>query len=58
MHIDEQKKFDKRTIDRKIREGQISQKEYQQYLKGLRDVSKKIDEGEKESAEKEGGKSS
>jgi len=58
MHIDEQKKFDKRTIDRKIREGHISQKEYQQYLKSLQDVSDKIDEGEKEPTEKERGKSS
>jgi hypothetical protein len=52
MHIDENKKFDKRTMDRKIREGLISQKEYKQYMASLPDVSEKIyteeDEARKE----------
>ncbi|NIQ39034.1 MAG: hypothetical protein GTN81_10645 [Proteobacteria bacterium] len=48
MHIDENKKFDKRTMDRKIREGLISQKEYEQYLASLPDVSGKICDKEDE----------
>lgn len=42
MHIDENKKFDKRSIDRKIREGSLPRKEYKDYLAGLPDVSDKI----------------
>ena len=39
MHIDEGKKFDKRTIERNLREGSISAKEWEKYLKALPDVS-------------------
>ncbi len=42
MHTDERKKFDVRTIERNIREGLVSRKEYEQYLKKLRDVSDKV----------------
>ena len=43
MHIDESKKFDKRTIERDLRAGTVSTKEWEQFLKGLPDVSDKAD---------------
>lgn len=43
MHIDENKKFDKRTIDKSLREGVIPAKEWEQFLKSLPDVSGKVD---------------
>jgi len=43
MHVDPEKKFDKRSIERKIREGLVSQKEYEDYLAGLPDLSGKVD---------------
>jgi hypothetical protein len=43
MHIDESKKFDKRTIERDLREGNVSAKEWEQFLKKLPDVSDKVD---------------
>lgn len=43
MHIDESKKFDKRTIERNLKEGIISAKEWEQYLKALPDVSDNTD---------------
>jgi hypothetical protein len=42
MHIDENKKFDIRNIERNIKEGIISQKDYENYLSKLPDVSDKI----------------
>ncbi len=42
MHIDEGKKFDKRNIERNLKEGIITQKEYELYLSRLPDVSDKI----------------
>lgn len=42
MHIDGKKKFDKRGVDRKIREGSISQRQYEDYLASLPDVSDKV----------------
>lgn len=42
MHIDEQKKFDKRNIERNIKNGTISQKDYEIYLSKLLDVGDKI----------------
>ena len=39
MHIDEQKKFDKRNIERNIKNGIITQKDYEIYLSKLPDVS-------------------
>ncbi|MBW2038847.1 MAG: hypothetical protein JRI46_04510 [Deltaproteobacteria bacterium] len=41
MHIDEEKKFDVRTIERSIREGLVTQEEYERYLQELPDVSDK-----------------
>lgn len=42
MHIDESKKFDKRNIERNLKEKIITQKEYENYLAKLPDVSDKI----------------
>ena len=42
MHIDESKKFDKRDIKRNIKNGIISQKEYEIYLSKLPDASDKL----------------
>ena len=43
MHIDENKKFDKRSIERNLREGTVSAKEWEEYLKKLPDISDKVD---------------
>lgn len=43
MHIDESKKFDKRTIERNLKEGIVSAKEWEQFLKKLPDVSDKVE---------------
>lgn len=57
MHVDPEKKFDRRSIEQKIREGFVSQKEYDDYLASLPDVSGKVqDPDEKTTREKEGGK--
>ena len=42
MHIDENKKFDKRTIERNIKNGIITQKDYESYLSKLPDVSDRL----------------
>ncbi len=41
MHIDEDKKFDKRNILRNMKSGVITQKDYEIYLSKLPDVSGK-----------------
>lgn len=51
MHTDESKKFDKRSIDRKIREGSLPRKEYKDYLASLPDVSDKVYEPEQDAQE-------
>ncbi len=43
MHIDESKKFDRRTIERNLKEGIISATEWEKYLKALPDASHKTD---------------
>ena len=43
MHIDESKKFDKRTMERNLKEGIVSAKEWEQFLKRLPDVSDKAE---------------
>ena len=53
VHIDEDKKLDKRTIERNLREGIITPEEWKKYLKSLPDVSDNaelviVDEGQKE----------
>jgi len=42
MHIDEIKKFDKRNIERNIKNGIMTQKDYEIFLSKLQDVSDKI----------------
>jgi hypothetical protein len=42
MHIDEGKKFDKRNIERNIKDGIVTQKDYEIYLSKLPDVSEKL----------------
>ncbi len=42
MHIDESKKFDKRNIERNIKNGVITLKDYEAYIAKLPDVSDKI----------------
>jgi len=49
MHTDESKKFDKRNIERNIKEGIITQKDYEIYLSKLPDVSNKLANPEEES---------
>jgi hypothetical protein len=44
VHIDEDKKFDKRTIERNLREGIITAEEWKKYLKALPDVSDNADQ--------------
>jgi len=42
MHTDENKTFDKRNIERNIKDGIITQKDYEIYLSKLPDVSDKL----------------
>ncbi|MGQ9645267.1 MAG: hypothetical protein ACUVWO_01855 [Thermodesulfobacteriota bacterium] len=42
MHTDEQKKFDIRNIERNMKSGIITQKDYESYLAKLPDVSDKV----------------
>ena len=42
MHIDEGKKFDKRNIAKNIKNGIITQKDYEIFLSKLPDVSDKL----------------
>jgi hypothetical protein len=42
MHIDENKKFDKRNIEKNIKNGIITQKDYEIHLSKLPDVSDKL----------------
>jgi hypothetical protein len=43
MHIDENKKFDKRTIEKNLREGVVSAEEWKKFLRSLPDVSDNVD---------------
>jgi hypothetical protein len=42
MHIDENKKFDKRNITKNLKDGIIAQKDYETYLSKLPDTSDKL----------------
>jgi hypothetical protein len=63
MHIDENKKWDKRTIERNLKEGVVSPNEWEKYLKSLPDSSDNadfvmiVDEQKQEGADDEEGKS-
>jgi hypothetical protein len=50
MHIDEDKKFDKRNIVKNIKNGIITQKDYEIFLSRLPDVSSKLFNPEETSA--------
>jgi len=51
MHIDEDKKFDKRNIARNVKNGIITQKDYETFLSKLPDVSNKLFNPEETSAD-------
>ena len=51
MHIDEDKKFDKRNIARNVKNGIITQKDYETLLSKLPDVSNKLFNPEETSAD-------
>jgi len=53
MHIDESKKFDKRNIERNIKDGIITLKDYETYLSKLPDISDKIYDPDKDMDESE-----
>ena len=42
MHIDENKKFDKRNIEKNVKDGIITEKDYEMFLSKLPDVSDKL----------------
>ncbi len=42
MHVDESKKYDKRNVERNIKNGIITHKDYESYLSRLPDASEKI----------------
>ena len=46
MHIDENKKFDKRNIEKNIKSRIMTQKDYEIYLSKLPDVSDKLYDSE------------
>ncbi len=48
MHLDENKKFDKRNIERNLKDGLITKKDYENYLAKLPDVSDKVFSPEEE----------
>jgi hypothetical protein len=51
MHVDENKKFDKRNIGRNIKDGIITKKDYEIYLSKLSDASDKLFDPEDYSVE-------
>ncbi len=53
MHIDEGKKFDKRNIEKNLKSGIITEKDYDLFLTKLPDVSDKLFSPEEAVAESE-----
>jgi len=43
MHIDDGKKFDRRTIEKNLKEGIVSAEEWENFLRKLPDVSDNVD---------------
>ncbi len=43
MHIDDSKKFDKRTIEKNLKEGIVSAEEWENFLRKLPDVTDNVD---------------
>ena len=54
MHIDENKKFDKRNIEKNVKDGIITEKDYEMFLSKLPDVSDKLFSPEEVPADSEG----
>ncbi len=42
MHIDENKRFDKRNIEKNVKDGIITERDYETFLSKLPDVSDKL----------------
>lgn len=42
MHVDENKKYDKRNVERNIKNGAVTPKDYENYLSRLPDACEKI----------------
>ncbi len=55
MHIDENKRFDKRNIEKNIKDGIITEKDYEVFLSKLPDVSDKLFSPEEAVADSEEG---
>lgn len=53
MHVDENKKFDKRNVEKNIKNGVITQKDYESYLTRLPDASDKIISSEEDMSDSE-----
>ena len=53
MHIDENKRFDKRNIQKNVKDGIITEKEYEMFLSKLPDVSDKLFSPEEAPADSE-----
>jgi hypothetical protein len=53
MHIDDNKKFDKRNIEKNIKDAIISEKDYEMFLSKLPDVSDKLFSPEESTADSE-----
>ncbi len=53
MHIDENKKFDKRNIEKNIKDAIITEKDYEIFLSKLPDVSDKLFSPEEATANSE-----
>ena len=53
MHVDESKRFDKRNIERNIKSGVITRKDFELYLSRLTDARDKIFLPEEESMDTE-----
>ena len=53
MHTDDSKKFDRRTIEKNLKEGIISAEEWENFLRALPDVSDSVDLVTIEEAQKE-----
>ena len=51
MHIDENKKFDKRNIEKNIKDGIVTGKDYEMFLSKLPDVTDKLYSPEEERGE-------
>lgn len=53
MHIDDNKKFDKRNIEKNLKNGIITEKDYEMFLSRLPDASDKLFNPEEEFADSE-----